>query len=422
VLLQSGAAGISPDGTAIVGTVETDTGPVAFLWTDSSGMLTEVGFIDSRWPTSVALAVADGGNFVVGRGEENDQPEAFYRTGGGAVIGLGDLDGGQSASSATGVSAGGEVIVGTGHSDFGSEAFRFDNPGGSLDGLGFLPNGISSEALGVSADGGTIVGRSATFNAIDGEAFRWTEGGGMVGLGDLPGGQFKSVAYAASVFGGVIVGAGTTDVGTEAFRWSNGAMVSLGDFPGGAVDSVARAVSASGARIVGEGRTAAANSVAFIWDQVNGLRDVRSMLIDDFGLSTELEGWNLLSATGISGDGSVMVGRGINPDGEFEAWRAEIDSAPILPGDYNSNDTVDAADYTIWRNNLGSTMSLANDVTLGVGPDDYTRWKSYFGETTGSSALASASVPEPATGIMLLVAMATILVRGRSRLAKPFGP
>ncbi|MEO2047296.1 MAG: hypothetical protein ABGX16_12070 [Pirellulales bacterium] len=46
-----------------------------------------------------------------------------------------------------------------------------------------LPNGISSEALGVSSDGSTIVGRSATFTAIEGEAFRWTEALGMVGLG-----------------------------------------------------------------------------------------------------------------------------------------------------------------------------------------------------------------------------------------------
>ncbi len=40
-------------------------------------------------------------------------------------------------------------------------------------------------------------------------------------------------------------------------------------------------------------------------------------------------------------------------------------------GDYNGNGTVDAADYTIWRNNLGSLASLPNDETSGVGLDDY---------------------------------------------------
>jgi probable HAF family extracellular repeat protein len=53
--------------------------------------------------------------------------------------------------------------------------------------LGDLPGGlVYSYAAAVSADGSTVVGRSG--GASGEEAFRWTSGGGMVGLGDLAGG------------------------------------------------------------------------------------------------------------------------------------------------------------------------------------------------------------------------------------------
>jgi endonuclease I len=92
-----------------------------------------------------------------------------------------------------------------------------------------------------------------------------------------------------------------------------------------------------------------------------------------------------------------------------------------LPGDYNDDDVVDAADYTVWRDNLGSLTSLPSDDTPGVDVDDYDRWKLHFGETAGSglgaagSAHAPASVPEPATCALLLIAVAAC--RGRRRSA-----
>jgi hypothetical protein len=77
-----------------------------------------------------------------------------------------------------------------------------------------------------------------------------------------------------------------------------------------------------------------------------------------------------------------------------------------LPGDYNADDVVDAADYTLWRDNLSSGVSLPNDDTAGVGPDDYTRWKLYFGQTTGTGAggNVNVAVPEPAAIVLFLVA------------------
>jgi hypothetical protein len=79
-----------------------------------------------------------------------------------------------------------------------------------------------------------------------------------------------------------------------------------------------------------------------------------------------------------------------------------------LPGDYNGNGKVDAADYTVWRDNLGSGTSLpSGDDTAGVGPDDYTRWVNNFGMMSGSGSTldGSSAVPEPASATLVLFSM-----------------
>jgi len=78
-------------------------------------------------------------------------------------------------------------------------------------GLGDLPGGeFFSMAFGVSADGSTVVGRGKSPSGI--EAFRWTADDAMVGLGDLPGGDFLSEANAVSADGSVVVGAGRSEL------------------------------------------------------------------------------------------------------------------------------------------------------------------------------------------------------------------
>jgi len=52
-----------------------------------------------------------------------------------------------------------------------------------------------------------------------------------------------------------------------------------------------------------------------------------------------------------------------------------------VPGDFNGNDIVDAADYTVWQDQLGSDTALTNDDGLGVpiGNAHYQLWKTNFG-------------------------------------------
>ena len=79
-------------------------------------------------------------------------------------------------------------------------------------------------------------------------------------------------------------------------------------------------------------------------------------------------------------------------------------TAPSLPGDYNLDGTVDAADYVWWRKYDGT-------------PQGYDDWRAHFGETAGggSGVSANATVPEPATLVLLMFAAAGwCLRRGRA--------
>lgn len=51
------------------------------------------------------------------------------------------------------------------------------------------------------------------------------------------------------------------------------------------------------------------------------------------------------------------------------------------PGDFNDNDIVDAADYTLWQDAVGTNTPLANDDQLGtpIGNAHYALWKANFG-------------------------------------------
>jgi autotransporter-associated beta strand protein len=108
------------------------------------------------------------------------------------------------------------------------------------------------------------------------------------------------------------------------------------------------------------------------------------------------------------GDGKTFVGvapNGANPWGSITAFNnpvghstAEFTSGPReewvgpLPGDFNFDDFVNAADYVVWRKN-------------GMSQAQFNTWRANFGNTfgSGSSAIAFTTVPEP-TAVLLLLA------------------
>jgi hypothetical protein len=93
-------------------------------------------------------------------------------------------------------------------------------------------------------------------------------------------------------------------------------MVSLNDGSTATVARVAYGASADGSVIVG------GSGVAFLWTAADGVRALKDVLEDDYGL--DLSGWGLTVATAVSPDGTVIVGYGTNPQGQEEAWRAVL--------------------------------------------------------------------------------------------------
>lgn len=69
-----------------------------------------------------------------------------------------------------------------------------------------------------------------------------------------------------------------------------------------------------------------------------------------------------------------------------------LEAVPTLDGDYNLDGTVNAADYTVWRDGLGTTFT----------PGDYDVWVANFGVTAPAS---SGAVPEPMSGLLLMIAV-----------------
>jgi autotransporter family porin len=91
-----------------------------------------------------------------------------------------------------------------------------------------------------------------------------------------------------------------------------------------------------------------------------------------------------------------------------------------LAGDYNHNGIVDAADYSIWRDTLGSTSDIRADGDNNgmVNPADYNVWKLNFGATGGAGAAGHLSpqllsVPEPPAAPILLGLLAIPAIFGR---------
>jgi hypothetical protein len=84
-----------------------------------------------------------------------------------------------------------------------------------------------------------------------------------------------------------------------------------------------------------------------------------------------------------------------------------------VEGDYNNNGSVDAADYVLWRNGGPLANEVADPGT--VSPDDYTEWRSRFGNPGSGSGMSSGTIPEPASAVLCALAMAGIVTVRRRR-------
>ena len=319
---------VSANGLAVTGgSFYSDWGQ-AFIWTAERG-ITPLPLMPGKDPNSDGDGLSADGSKVAGTcGWEFSGYEASVWSYDGAqwnVEGLGDLAGGRFDSHAYYMNPAATVIVGEANSDKGTEASRWMLEGDVwiIKGLGDLPKGAYwSQAYGASKDGSVVVGQGSIANGT--RAFRWTSKG-MVDLGTVAKRKY-SAAWGCSEDGSVVVGESFSARGKDeiAFRWTAATgMVGLGDLPGGQVLSEAEATNADGSIVVGWSTTDLGME-AFIWDNANKMRRLTDVLSAQ-GV-TDHNGWVLSSATGVTavGDTLVIVGKGKNPDGNTEAWRAVI--------------------------------------------------------------------------------------------------
>jgi probable HAF family extracellular repeat protein len=279
------------------------------------------------------------------------------------------------------VNADGTVVVGIGDATGITicEAFRWTQAGG-MAGLGFLTGGTFSQALGVNADGTVVVGLGDA-TGIGEEAFRSTQAGGMAALGFQTGGTF-SEAHAVNADGTVVVGIGdATGIVNEAFRWTQaGGMAGLGLLPGGTFSS-AQGVNADGTVVVGYGDATGIGSEAFRWTQAGGMAGLGLLPGGTFG-----------TPSAVNADGTVVVGYG-NATGIGEEAFCSTQAGGMQT--VQALLTAKGVSTTGWTLTVASGVSADGQVIVGFGTDPSGRqegWIANLGPSTVTFAAFSAQL------------------------------
>ena len=292
--LSTEAYGVSADGGNVVGDVATPSGYSPFIYAAGSLQVVDLSGDDGEF-----YAVSGDGSTAVG--EDDTLGKVLIYDASGVLL----LDTGSGTAAAYAVSFDGTVVVGIYNS--GSSAFRYSS--GVLTDLG----GVHAYASGVSDNGSVVVGTSTFAGLHHATIF---SNGQVQDLGTLGGPQ--SSATAVSGDGTIVVGQSRIDATyTHAFRWAAGTMSDLGVLPA-TDESEAKAISRDGSTVVGSAKdTASSMSSAFRWRADKGMQSIAGLLTAS---GVDITGWTLKEATGVSADGTVIVGIGQNPSTNREAW------------------------------------------------------------------------------------------------------
>jgi hypothetical protein len=148
-----------------------------------------------------------------------------------------------------------------------------------------------------------------------------------------------------------------------------------------------------------------------VTDYLEGVRTGNPIGGEDFGLAIlarTSDGWQI----GWNGDSDETL----RPRLVVVSSPSSI-VIPGLPGDFNDDGTVNLADYTVWRDNLGGNNPLGgngdeNGASASlVDAADYQLWRNHFGDVSSSGSnggLAAGTVPEPSAIVLASLVFAGV--------------
>ncbi|TWT86502.1 hypothetical protein Mal64_33280 [Pseudobythopirellula maris] len=278
---------------------------------------------------------------------------------------------------------------------------------------------IASGVATVDAPGqhaGTVVigeqaGDDATLRITDGwlkvEDEAAGPGDGVVAIGaddaaaatlSLSGGRLIAKRLTRGASGAFSMTGGVLSAEEVAFDLvNNGGAIAPGEGIG-ATEVLGDALLASGSLAI-DLASASENDLLSVTGELTLGGDLLVSLLDGFAPASG--SWTIAHAASISGGfGAVTPGFAVSVEGNDLVLSVAAD----LPGDYNGNGVVDAADFTVWRDGLGAEYDQS----------DYDVWVQNFGMTAQDFAEASShTVPEP-SGLFTLA-----VLFGLSRRRRP---
>ena len=327
----------------------------AFRWTRDGGVEFIHDAVGGGDSGSSAAGVSTDGSVVVGQ----VGLDAFRWTRDETTL-LGDLPGGDEFSSASAVSGDGLVVVGQSvhlpQPPDQRQPFRWTENTGMV-GLGFPSGTTFGVALDTNSDGSVVVG-DASGPGVS-RAFVWTTDDGM---GELP--FFEPTetvrARAVSANGRFVVGgrSGGTPVGS-AYRWSDLGIVDLGALPGDFRGALAEDVSADGSVVVGSTTIRVGSSLpstAFVWTEASGTLSIEGVLVDCFGVP--LDGIELRNAVAISSNGKVIAIEGVDASGRPAAFIVTLPIACRV--DLDGDGVLTLFDFLLFQNFFDSDDRAAD--------------------------------------------------------------
>ncbi len=319
------------------------------------------------------------------------------------------------------VTTGATLTQAAGHTIRGAGNFLFDS--GGMINLGTIiadqPTAlvINPNALGFLNQGIVRVQAMSTLTVGSGDVFRQTAGLTQVdGILDAPGG--------VQLQGGRLAGAGTIDglVNNSAGIVGPGASPGLLSITGSYTQGPASSLEIEiGGLLAGTQHDRLSVALSAMLDgalSVSLLDLGGGLFMPSLGNTFEV----LTAAGGVLGS---FASESLPALGAFLDWNVIygtnsvlLSVAPSLLGDYNANGVVDTADYVVWRKTLrllGAGLAADGNNNGEIDNGDYDVWRTYFGQTAdgGFGATANATVPEPGTLMLIILAAAGVSPRRR---------